>query len=273
MKISVCVPVYGVEKYIERCAVSLFEQTLSNDVEFIFINDCTKDKSIEILQNVLRKYPQRQNQTRIIDHPQNKGLSAARNTAVDAACGTYIYHVDPDDFIEINTLEQLWQTAEEQHADIVVNELIWFWNDKKKTVLPKKFDNRIDFILKVVTRKIQCGVVGNLIKRKLYTDNGISTPDLNMGEDYVTTPRLAYYAEKIVMHPQPMYYYFRGNESAMSRTPSLIRLQEMRRGHNYLVDFFQKQSEQEDFTQCFHEMYIENFIIKKILLHSSKKGL
>ncbi len=56
IKISVCVPVYGVEKYIERCARSLFEQTMLDGVEFMFVNDCTKDKSIEILQAVFKEY-------------------------------------------------------------------------------------------------------------------------------------------------------------------------------------------------------------------------
>ena len=67
-KISVCIPVYGVEKYIERCARSLFEQTMTDGIEFIFVNDCTKDRSIEILENVLTEYPARQKQTRIIHH-------------------------------------------------------------------------------------------------------------------------------------------------------------------------------------------------------------
>ena len=154
IKISVCIPVYGVEKYIERCARSLFEQTLLEDVEFIFVNDCTPDNSINILRSILTEYPHRISQTHIIEHAVNKGLSAARNSAVEAAKGKYVYHIDSDDFIEPQTLEALLQTAEMQNADIVANELIWYWSDRKKTVLPKKFKNRMDFIYKLLTRKI-----------------------------------------------------------------------------------------------------------------------
>ena len=261
VKISVCVPVYGVEKYIERCARSLFEQTLADGVEFIFVNDCTKDNSIEVLRNVLADYPARQPQTHIVEHEQNKGLSASRNTAVAAAIGKYIYHTDPDDFIEKNALQELLQTAESQNANMVINELIWYWNDQHKIVFPKKFSDRKDFLYKILTRKLQCGVVGNLIERELYTANNITTPALNMGEDYVTTPRLAYYAENIVLHPQPMYYYYKNNENAMSRTPSLKKLQDMIDGHNYLVDFFQDKLAENEFTAWVKDMRIENFVI------------
>lgn len=261
IKVSVCIPVYGVEKYIERCVRSLFEQTLADGVEFIFVNDCTPDDSINILHRILAEYPQRLSQTQIIDHEVNKGLSAARNSAVAAACGEYIYHIDPDDFIDQNTLAELLQTAVDQQADIVANELIWYWDEHHKTVYYKKFSDRKDFIYKVLTRKLQCGVVGNLIKKSLYTSNNISAPALNMGEDYVTTPRLAYYAKKIVLHPQPMYYYYKNNDTAMSRTPSLTRLQEMIAGHNYLVDFFQNTPERDDFSAYLDDMRLENFVI------------
>ena len=87
VKVSVCIPVYGVEKYIERCARSLFEQTMQEGIEFIFVNDCTPDKNIEILERVLAEYPHRKEQTKIIHHENNKGLVSARNTGLTYAVG------------------------------------------------------------------------------------------------------------------------------------------------------------------------------------------
>lgn len=66
--VSICVPIYGVEKYIERCAISLFEQTYKN-IEYIFVNDCTQDNSIDVLKSIIEKYPVRKNCVRIINHP------------------------------------------------------------------------------------------------------------------------------------------------------------------------------------------------------------
>ena len=106
MKVSILIPVYGVEKYIERCARSIFEQTYQN-LDIVFVDDCTPDKSIEILRRVLDDYPERKAQTRIIRHEHNQGLAAARNTAVAAATGTFLTHVDSDDWLELDAVEEL----------------------------------------------------------------------------------------------------------------------------------------------------------------------
>ena len=98
MKVTIAVPVYGVESYIEKCAISLFEQTYSN-LEILFINDNTPDKSIEIIKKTLEKYPHRKNQVRIFNQPVNKGCPTARNLAVQLASGEFIFHVDADDYI------------------------------------------------------------------------------------------------------------------------------------------------------------------------------
>lgn len=78
-KVSVIIPVYGVQNFIERCALSLFNQTMK-EVEYIFVNDATPDKSIEILKKVILQYPERK--VIVIDHSENKGLPAARNTGL-----------------------------------------------------------------------------------------------------------------------------------------------------------------------------------------------
>ena len=116
-KLSVIIPIYGVEKYIERCAKSLFEQTL-DDIEFIFVNDCTQDMSIEILKTVIESYPNRKDQIRIIHHKTNKGLSRARETGVQAATGDYIAHCDSDDWIDLDYLSAVEEVMSKYQADI-----------------------------------------------------------------------------------------------------------------------------------------------------------
>ena len=90
--VSVIVPIYGVEPYIEKCARSLFEQSLEN-MEFIFVNDCTPDKSVEILRQVIEDYPRRYLQIQIIEHEENRGLAMARNSGLLIAKGEYIIPV------------------------------------------------------------------------------------------------------------------------------------------------------------------------------------
>jgi glycosyltransferase involved in cell wall biosynthesis len=87
-KVTVIIPIYGVEKYIERCATSLFKQTL-DDIEYIFIDDCSPDNSVNILKQVLEKYPHRQKQTTIYSMPTNSGLAAVRRHGINSAGGVY----------------------------------------------------------------------------------------------------------------------------------------------------------------------------------------
>ena len=99
LKVSIIIPVYNVAPYIERCARSLFEQTL-DDIEYIFVDDCTPDLSVDIIKRTLDRYPNRKEQVRIIKQQENKGCPAARNLAVQLANGEFIFHVDADDYIE-----------------------------------------------------------------------------------------------------------------------------------------------------------------------------
>ena len=117
-KVSVIIPVYGVEKYIARCAHSLFSQTMREGIEFIFIDDCTPDRSIDILCEVLEQYPHRKAQTRIVKMPTNSGLPAVRRHGIQLAKGDYIIHCDSDDWVDIRMYETMYRKAMEENADI-----------------------------------------------------------------------------------------------------------------------------------------------------------
>ena len=109
-KVSVIVAVYNVEQYVERCAHSLFNQTLDS-MEYIFVDDCTPDNSIELIKKVLESYPQREAQVKFIHHKTNQGQAAARTTGMKAATGEYIIHCDPDDWVDLDTYELMYRAA------------------------------------------------------------------------------------------------------------------------------------------------------------------
>lgn len=121
--VSVVVPVYGVEKYIKRCAESLFSQTIAASCEFIFVDDCSPDNSIGILKSVVQKYPALD--VKIIVHEKNKGLASARNTGFAQVTGKYFINVDSDDWVEPNYIEVLVSEAERTCADITGCNLIY----------------------------------------------------------------------------------------------------------------------------------------------------
>src|SRR5574344_2358361 len=109
-KVSIIIPIYNVEKYIEKCARSLFEQT-EEDLEFIFVNDCTRDCSMQILNEVIKDYPSRKNQIKIITNEINQGLPFTHQRGQKEATGEYIIHCDSDDWVDINMYRMLYEKA------------------------------------------------------------------------------------------------------------------------------------------------------------------
>ena len=125
INLSVLVPVYGVEKYIERFARSLFNQSMTNNVEFVFIDDCSVDNSIPNLEKVINEYPQLKQQIRIERLPKNMGLLGARLAGLKMAKGEYIICNDSDDWVEPTMLEDMYKTAKSGNFDIVISDFFF----------------------------------------------------------------------------------------------------------------------------------------------------
>ena len=206
-KISIIVPVYGVEKYIERCARSLFEQTL-NDIEYLFIDDCTPDKSVEILKRVLEEYPHRKSQVVIHRMEQNSGQAKVREWGMRNARGEYVIHCDSDDWVDVHMYEEMYNKAIEEDADVVVcdfcstdceNELY------SKGLISKEREN---VIVDVLLWRIAGCLWNKLVRRKEYTDHDLNYPTHNMGEDTALIVQILWNAKRISYLPKPLYYYY-----------------------------------------------------------------
>ncbi len=217
-QVSVIIPIYKTEKYIERCAISLFEQTLKS-IEYIFINDYTPDNSIQLLENVLKRYPNRISDIKIINHEKNRGLAAARNTGRSIAQGEYIIDCDSDDWVESNAYEQMYQQAKNTNSDIVVCD----WNEiyathiKHTHVIP--LTNNIDCVIAILSGQMHGGVWNKLIKKSLYKEHHITcTEGINFLEDLSVTYRLFYFAKSITYINKPLYNYSKENINSYTST-------------------------------------------------------
>lgn len=234
IKISVIIPIYKVEQFIIRCAVSLMEQTL-NEVEYIFVNDATPDNSIVLLNEVLGRYPERKDSIQIIAHKKNKGLPAARNTGLSVAQGEYIFHCDSDDFVELDMLEQLYGKATETDADIVWCDWWLSFAKNERYMKQPEYGTPIDALKGMLSGVMKFNVWNKLIKRKLYTDSNITFPaGYGMGED-MTMMRLFARAEKVVYLPKAFYHYVQLNTGAFSKTYSNRHLEELQHNVSLLL--------------------------------------
>ena len=241
--VSILVPIYGVEQFIEKCAISLFEQTYDN-IEYIFVNDCTPDRSIEILNSVLERYPDRKNKVKVLRHEYNRGLATARNTAVAAAMGDFIIHVDSDDYIATDTVEKCMVKQSKNDADIV--SFGCFREYKHKTVeqLPPLYKDAEDMCLSLIKKKkdghiVNVGIWGRLIRRSLYTDNHIEAAEgINMAEDYQVITRLSYFAKNIGVIREPLAHYNLQNTSSYVNSITLKNAQQAEKSFQIVFDFF-----------------------------------
>ena len=117
MKVTIGIPVYNVEKYIEMCVVSALEQTLDN-IEILIVDDKGSDNTIGIIKQLTKTHPHG-GIIRIVEHEKNLGVAHGRNTIIDNARGKYLYLMDSDDYIKPDTVEKLYKKAEETSAETV----------------------------------------------------------------------------------------------------------------------------------------------------------
>ena len=208
MKVTIAVPVYGVEKYVGKCVDSLFSQDY-DDIEFLFINDCTFDNSVGEIHKCLQHYPHRIQQTRVVDLSKNKGLSAVRNLAIQLATGDFIFHVDSDDYIEPGAISSLVAEQIATGADLVVANFSIETPDTKKIVKYCDISKTKEEIVKdCIGDKAGQAVWGILIRRQIYIDNHIKADEsFSIGEDWQVSPLLLYYAKKIAYIDKVVYHY------------------------------------------------------------------
>ncbi len=205
--ISICVPVYNVEAYVERCMHSLLKQTYAN-IEYVIVDDCSTDKSLDVIQSVIAGYPQRKAQIHILHNDSNHGLAYTRRVSIEAATGEYILCVDSDDYIELNMVKRLYQACNTHCCDIVIGGYLDEKSSGKQvTNTPVPFQHN-DFLLEALEDRI-CRLSGKLVRRSLFSMPEVSFAPEGMDylEDRIVLLYLSGAARYIDVIPQPLYHY------------------------------------------------------------------
>ena len=240
-KVTVLVPIYGVERYIRRCVRTLLEQTMNEGVEFIFVNDCTKDRSMDILMDLLKPYTTRQSQERIVNHKENMGFAAARITALNLAKGEYVINVDSDDYFEKDMLECMYAAAKKQNVNIVVANYYLSYKNREIYIFSPIDSEKNHLISNIIRDKAGVGrmVWNKLIKRNLYEKYSIKPlPGVNIGEDMIVTSQLLFRAASISKIDRAFVHYNRSNLNTYTSNPSYREVLNRLVVCDFLSDFF-----------------------------------
>lgn len=232
MKISVIIPIYNVEPYIVRCAESVFRQDLSeSEYEVIFVNDGSKDRSMEMLQNFLDTCGK---QNFKVVNKKNGGLSSARNVGIEHANGDYLWFVDSDDWIEPNCLGTIQNRIKETCTDI-----IFVYADDivgKKKYIRGKYENYgviggKEYLLKY--KRYNCAQF-YIVRKILLNQHDIRFYEGIMHEDNEYSHRMLYHAQSVTNVKGVFYHFFR-HEGSITTTPNPKKLRDLILiAHNYV---------------------------------------
>ncbi len=223
--VSVVVPIYNVEKYLQKCLTSIRSQTYKN-LEILLINDGTQDNSLAICNENAKE----DDRIKVISQ-KNGGLSKARNTGLKKASGEYICFIDSDDFVDEHYVEYMLKNIIENNSDICacdfyyINENEDTWS--KNIVKNKQEFTNIEAICDILSEKQTTEVMAwnKLYKRSLFIDNDITFPVGKLHEDNFTTYKLYYFSKKVTLVNDKLYYYLQRNNSIMSQNFNTKRLE------------------------------------------------
>lgn len=237
--ISVIVPVYRVEKYLERCVKSILSQTYKN-LEVILVDDGSPDQCPAICDACAEKDAR----VKVI-HQENKGLSGARNAGIDAASGEYLAFVDSDDYVSPHFIEELYQLLQDTGCAIGQCRFSYVKGDG----LVEEGDSafciyRGESLMEQLygpEEKATCFVVAwnKLYREELFKETGIRYPEGRIHEDEATTYRLFHEAKKLAFLDRALYGYYTENGGSITSVFSAKRLQWLT-AHEERIAFFKK---------------------------------
>ncbi|MBE6739303.1 MAG: glycosyltransferase [Ruminococcaceae bacterium] len=287
-KVSIIIPVYNVEQYIDRCISSLKAQTLKN-IEIILVDDSSTDSSLRICKNAENE----DSRIKVI-HKENEGAGLARNSALKIASGTYIGFVDSDDYVDPEMFEVLCAKAEQYNADLVLSGVKFvdgnMFSQQGDCVLKNYFENDTCFESEDELKKLRMGIIGslpsdkddskygmsiwkNLFKRSIIEENNLSfvseremlSEDALFMVDYISCIKRA------VGVKEAFYNYCRNGQS-ISKSYKIDRFEKSLVFVNEVERRFKK-----DIESNIYQIYIDRFwqamcrvICSQEIMHSSE---
>lgn len=216
MKVSLIIPIYNVSQYVERCLKSVFNQSY-NDMEVIIVDDCGNDNSMEIVLNVIKQY--NFHNVRIVHHEHNRGLSAARNTGVQNACGEYVLFLDSDDTIPEDAVENLVKTIDKYgEVDFVIGEIKVFGKNIEYPLLSADcLNSNIEIFNDFMLMKWNVMGCNKLIKRDFIQEKQLYFAEGMYHEDLDFSFNLAINARSMACCHHVTYNYFIRENSISTR--------------------------------------------------------
>ena len=262
-KISIIVPVYNVEKYLDKCLDSLVNQTLK-DIEIIVVNDGTKDNSQKIIDEYVKKYP-----NKVFSYiKKNGGLSSARNYGLKKAKGEYVGFVDSDDYVEYDMYEKLYERAKETKAEVVCCQIAYKYNiytEKKKYMHKEYFGKSVSEEPRVLV-EAKSYAWNKLYKRTLW--DKFTFPNQYF-EDSAVVYNVLYTANKIEYVDIPLYNYIKERPGTITGEVS-NKMFDIFKSCDSILNYYKKQKDYSKIKSVVEELCIRHIRIRLLYIYNSK---
>jgi glycosyltransferase involved in cell wall biosynthesis len=218
-KITIGLPVYNVEPYIEKCIDSIINQRMDG-IEILIVDDCSTDNSIRVVERIIETRTTEMN-IELIHHHINKGVGEARNTIIRHAKGKYLYFLDPDDYIEPGSLLLLYKYAEEYKAEVTYGSIAAWKDGQLKTFKqypPMQFNGKNSFASYVygsIYETVFTSSINILFLTSFIKENNFVFPNAKLGEDYLFRESFIPKVSTAILRPEITYYYYMRPNSLM----------------------------------------------------------
>ena len=253
IKVSIIVPFYNVENYIEKCLQSLVNQTLE-DVEILLVNDGSQDNSETIAKQFVEKYPNKI----IYLEKENGGLSDARNYAIPYAKGEYIAFLDSDDYVETNMYEEMYNKAKKEDLDYVECDFLWEYPDKTLESKGKQYNNKKEMFIH--TRVVAWN---KLIKREIVQNNHLEFPKGYRYEDVEFFYKLLPFIHHYGIVQKPLIHYVQ-RENSISNVQN-TRTKEIIDVLGHVIEYYKENNLFEEYQKEIEYTYARYILCSSML--------
>ena len=251
--VSVIVPFYNVENYIEKCLNTLVHQTLE-DIEIILVNDGSQDRSMVVVKKFLEQYPDKITYL----EKENGGLSDARNYALPYAKGEYIAFLDSDDYVEKTMYKDMYELAKKEDSDMVECNFYWEYPNKKKEDIGVVYNGK-----KEMLEKVRVVAWNKLIKKEVLEKSKVTFPKGYRYEDVEFTYKLIPYLDKVSFLKKPCVHYIQ-REGSISNNQN-ERNKEIFDVLEHVIDFYKENDLYNEYKYELEYVYVRYAFCSSLL--------
>lgn len=242
--ISVIVPVYNTEKYLDQCIQSVLAQTYTN-WELLLIDDGSTDSSGTICDN----YVEQDSRIKVF-HKENGGVSSARNLGLDNAKGEWITFIDSDDWVEASMLKKMRSVALSNNADYVYCDLLFDYGESQKYYKSATFASEHSIMLKNFIKSTWTVIWNSLVKAEIYNKHNLRfSQDYTYCEDFLFAVKAMFYARKVAYIPKAFYHYNQLNSASCMQNLSPTKMLHEQAAYMDAIAFFKEQHVYETYAQ------------------------